>query len=136
MKTLDLTNVSKLMGIEIASISKIGGILKADIKGGASAEPPADPVFDPVSENWYEAGNIDVTITCVTDGADIYYTLADENYPGSYTQPPDPTSSSTLYTVPVNIEAGGDASFNFKAIAIKNSVSSAIISKHYEVGND
>lgn len=49
-----------------------------------------------------------VSISCGTDGAAIYYT----------TDNTDPTSSSTLYTAPIKLVSGN--SFTVKAIAIKS----------------
>ena len=59
-----------------------------DFGGTPSVETPT---FDPASGTYYSAQ--DVTISCATAGADIYYT----------TDGTDPDNTSTLYTGPVNI---------------------------------
>lgn len=59
-----------------------------------------------------------VTLGCTTDGASIYYT----------TDGTDPSSSSTLYEDPFELNAGATV----KAIAIKESISSSIASKVFE----
>ena len=67
--------------------------------------PAADPAFSPQA-GYIEKGKT-VTISCATEGADIYYTTD-----GTY-----PTSSSTLYEAPVAITGGT----TIKAVAhVKN----------------
>ena len=59
----------------------------------------------------------EVTITCATEGATIYYT----------TNGDDPTTSSTLYSAPLTI----NATTTVKAIAVKNGQTSNIASKTF-----
>ena len=59
----------------------------------------------------------EVTITCATEGATIYYT----------TNGDDPTTSSTLYSAPFTI----NATTTVKAIAVKNGQTSNIASKTF-----
>lgn len=75
------------------------------------------PTFSP-AEGTYE-GTQSVEISCITQGATIYYT----------TDGSDPTSSSTLYSDAVTI----DQSCTLKAIAIKDGESSAVASAYYEI---
>ena len=81
--------------------------------------PPA--VADPeisLASGEYE-GTQNVTISCETTGAKIYYTT-DES---------DPTASSTLYNGVISVSA----SQTIKAIAIKDDASSNIVSAEYTI---
>lgn len=71
------------------------------------------PKFTPAVENF--DGTLAVTITCATEGAKIYYAMGSA-------WPADPTSASTEYTAPIEISE----TTYFKAIAIKDGVSSAV----------
>ena len=64
----------------------------------------ATPTFDPAAKEYKEAQN--VTISCATEGATIYYT----------TDGATPTTSSTLYTAPITVSADT----TIKAIAVKD----------------
>ena len=64
----------------------------------------ATPTFDPAAKEYKEAQN--VTISCATEGATIYYT----------TDVTDPTTSSTLYTAPITVSTDT----TIKAIAVKD----------------
>jgi chitinase len=83
-------------------------------------EPPspvATPVFDPAGGAFSET-EVDVTISCATDGAVIYYT----------TDGTDPDSATgILYIGPVTIPIPT----TLKAIAYKDDVASAIASAEY-----
>ena len=61
------------------------------VLGGTATQTVATPVFNMASGTYFE--EIDVEITCATEGAAIYYTLD-----GS-----DPTASSTLYTEAIHV---------------------------------
>ncbi|HPL10699.1 MAG: chitobiase/beta-hexosaminidase C-terminal domain-containing protein [Bacteroidales bacterium] len=69
----------------------IDDILVTDFTGGNPSV--AKPVFTPSAGQYF--GPVEVTITCDTPGADIYYT----------TDGSDPTQSSNYYTAPVNISS-------------------------------
>lgn len=71
----------------------------------------ATPVFSP-GEDIYTSPQ-EVTITCATDGAAIYYTL-DET---------DPTVNSTLYTGPIHISKDTE----IRAIAVKEGMNNSAI---------
>ena len=81
----------------------------------AEAKSVAMPTFS-VEEGTYTAVQ-NVTITCTTDGATIYYT----------TDGTDPTSSSSVYSTPVVI----NESCTLKAIAIKGGEESYVASATY-----
>ena len=83
------------------------------------AEIIANPVFTP-AEGTYPY-SVDVTIACETEGATIYYTL-DGN---------DPTDASNAYTGAIHITE----TTTVKAIAIKNALSSEIVSATYTISN-
>ena len=63
----------------------------------------------------FDSSTNQVSISCGTDGAAIYYTTDDT----------DPTSSSTLYTAPIQLVSGD--SFTVKAIAIKSGMNDSEI---------
>ncbi|MBR6066339.1 MAG: chitobiase/beta-hexosaminidase C-terminal domain-containing protein [Bacteroidales bacterium] len=75
----------------------------------------ANPTFNPAEGTFFNS--VDVTLACETDGTTIYYTLD-----GS-----DPTDASTAYTEAIHITETATV----KAIAIKNSASSEIVSATY-----
>ena len=78
----------------------------------------APPTFSPEGGKYAEAQN--VTISCNTEGASIYYT----------TDGTTPTSSSTHYTKAINVAE----TTTIKAIAIANGVESEIVSATYRIG--
>jgi hypothetical protein len=75
-----------------------------------------DPTFTPAA--LYFSGPTEVMITSGTQDASIYYTLNGEI----------PTSNSTLYTAPFALTS--DAAI-IKAVAIKNGISSNVVTKRY-----
>ena len=77
----------------------------------------AAPVFSPAEGSFFETQN--VSITCPTNGAAIYYTLD-----GS-----DPTSESTPYSNPIEVSE----TKTIKAIAIVGNESSSIASATYTI---
>lgn len=79
----------------------------------------AAPVFAPLKESFYDEFN--VTLTCATEGAKIYYTMG-------ATWPADPSDESTEYTAPFKVSE----STIVRAIAIKDGVSSAIDYQEYK----
>lgn len=85
-----------------------------DIEWGEAAAV-ATPTFSVAGGNYDEAKS--VTISCATDGAYIYYT----------TDGSTPTSGSTAYSTPINV----NTSMTLKAIAIKGSNESAVASATY-----
>lgn len=87
----------------------------ADIEEISAAGAPDAPTFD-IPEGKYTTSQT-VTISCETDGASIYYTLD-----GSA-----PSSSSTLYTTPIEISSRK----TLKAIAIKDDLESAVTTADY-----
>lgn len=83
------------------------------------AEIIANPVFTP-AEGTYPY-SVDVTIACETEGATIYYTLDGT----------DPSDASNAYTGAIHITE----TTTVKAIAIKNALSSEIVSATYTISN-
>ena len=83
------------------------------------AEIIANPVFTP-AEGTYPY-SVDVTLSCETEGATIYYTLDGT----------DPSDASTAYTEAIHITE----TKTVKAIAIKNALSSEIVSATYTISN-
>ena len=77
----------------------------------------ATPVFAPVSGTYYSAPT--VSITCETEGANIYYTLDGST----------PTASSTLYTAPITV----DSTMTVKAIAIMGTENSNVATATYTI---
>ena len=69
----------------------------------SGTEQVATPTFSPAAGTYNEAQN--VTITCATDGATIYYT----------TNGSDPTTSSSVYSAPIAVSA----TTTIKAMAVK-----------------
>jgi len=78
-------------------------------------EAPANPTFSAETGTYYN--DFDLTLACETEGATIYYTLNGN----------DPTAESTEYTAAIAITV----TTTVKAIAIKNGVSSEIVSATY-----
>ena len=72
------------------------------VQGGSATQTVATPVFSTASGTYYE--EIDVEISCATEGASIYYT----------TDGTTPDASSELYTGPIHV----DADMTIKAIGI------------------
>jgi len=89
------------------------------ILGEAPESAPANPTFNPAEGTFFNS--VDVTLACETEGATIYYTLD-----GS-----DPTDASTAYTEAIHITE----TTTVKAIAIKNALSSEIVSATYTISN-
>ena len=80
-------------------------------------EAAANPVFDPVSGSTFYP-TLNVTLTCATEGATIYYT----------TDGTLPTEESPRYSAPITL----DGSATIKAIAVKDGIaSSSIVSASY-----
>ena len=79
----------------------------------------ANPTFNPAEGTFFN--NVDVALACETEGATIYYTLDGT----------DPTDASTEYTEAIHITE----TTTVKAIAIKNSASSEVVSATYTISN-
>ena len=79
----------------------------------------AKPVFSPEAGTYYESK--DVTITCKTEGAKIYYTINGG----------DPSEQSTLYEAPITLDQLG--TYEIKAIAINGDDRSALASAIYVI---
>lgn len=97
---------------------------------GAWAQTVAKPKFH-YSRDYDLSGNIvfynpvDLYFTCDTEGAEIYYELTSNG-----TDPVDPTAESTKYEGPIRLEVNTTSSwqnYRFKAIAIKDGVSSSVL---------
>lgn len=93
-------------------------VIPVSVTGGVVTEVVADPVIAPAA-GYVKAGT-EVTITCETEGAKIYYTTDNVN----------PTAESTEYTGAFELTA----SCTVKAIAFKkNCVNSKVVSAKYEL---
>lgn len=93
-------------------------VIPVSVTGGVVTEVVADPVITPAA-GYVKAGT-EVTITCETEGAKIYYTTDNVN----------PTAESTEYTGAFELTA----SCTVKAIAFKkNCVNSKVVSAKYEL---
>ncbi len=89
------------------------------ILGEAPESAPANPTFNPAEGTFFN--NVDVALACETEGATIYYTLDGT----------DPTDASTEYTEAIHITE----TTTVKAIAIKNALSSDVVSATYTISN-
>ena len=91
------------------------------LEGGSSTPTVAAPKASP------QAGSVtsgtQITLTCSTSGATIYYML-DES---------DPTTSSTQYTGPITIEGGAGTTVTLKAVAVLDNVTSAVHTISYTI---
>lgn len=83
----------------------------------ASTAGVANPKLSPGANIFFEPQNI--TMTCATEGATIYYTLDGTN----------PTTASSIYTEPVLI----NKTTIIKAFAYKDGVSSDLIEAYYQI---
>lgn len=82
-----------------------------------SASGLAAPVFSPKGGTYYEPFN--VTITCASQGAKIYYT----------TDGSDPTTASTQYTAPIAV----NSEMTIKAISALDGKQSDVVSATYKL---
>ena len=83
----------------------------------AVAGAPKNPTFS-IAAGVFDAPQT-VSLSCETEGADIYYTL-DET---------EPTSASTKYTAALDITS----TTIIKAVAIKNALSSSVVTARYKI---
>lgn len=104
-------------GVTFVFIEKSDKVL--DNVGGREIGRVADPVFEPASGSVVDSGAL-ITISCTTPDARIYYTANGT----------EPTSASTLYTVPVEIKE----TTVFKAVAVKEGLEdSKVVTASYTV---
>ena len=116
--------LKKVAGVAVAAVLALGMI--------GCSNGSDDPVMPPVSGKQTVAtpefnvasgavdGGTEVTITCATEGAKIYYT----------TDGSDPTASSTEYTAAISVTAA----VTLKAIAVKDGMNdSAVASASYSI---
>jgi hypothetical protein len=92
---------------------------KVEQAKAASMQTVATPVFTPAANTF--GTDQSVTITDTTPGAKIYYT----SETGSST-PPNPTSSSTMYSVPI-VVAGNGTTMTIKAIAMNSDMNNSVV---------
>jgi endonuclease I len=90
-----------------------------DNYNGGEQNYVARPVITPDAGTYYES--VDVTISCRTEGASIYYTLKGE----------DASEQSILYEGPITLDVYG--TYEIRAIAIKDGNRSAQASATYTV---
>lgn len=90
-------------------------ITKIEVTYAADANTVATPSITPSSKEFSET--FQATITCATDGADIYYTLNGTT----------PSASSTKYNGAISIAAGADVTL--KAIAIKSGLTNSSVAE-------
>lgn len=84
---------------------------------------PARPVIAPGTTEFETAANPAVTITCPTEGADIYYT----------TDGTAPTGDSAKYDGPFNVPVAVDGTVRIRAAAYKDGKASPIAAVTYSV---
>lgn len=120
--TFNLPEVAVGTGYNVVGIVDVYNgnpqVIPVSVTGGVVTEVVADPVITPAA-GYVKAGT-EVTITCETEGAKIYYTIDNVN----------PTAESTEYNGAFELTA----SCTVKAIAIKeNCVNSKIVSAKYDL---
>lgn len=118
----DLAEVAVGTGYTVVGIVDVYNsnpqVIPVSVTGGVATEVVADPVITPAA-GYVKAGT-EVTITCATEGAKIYYTTDNVN----------PTAESTEYNGAFELTA----SCTVKAIAVKeNCVNSKVVSAKYEL---
>ena len=127
-KNLNNTNFTAETDVKVGEIVTIYGTLTKfnstyEFTSGnylvSHKKKPATPTFSPAAGAYTSAQN--VTLSCTTDGATIYYTMGDN--------PATPTSASTPYTGAITV----DANATIKAIAIKEGVSSDVATAAYTI---
>ena len=89
------------------------------ILGEAPESAPANPTFNPAEGTFFNS--VDVALACETEGTTIYYTLDGTA----------PTDASTEYAEAIHITE----TTTVKAIAIKNALSSDVVSATYTISN-
>ncbi len=102
-----------------SNLSSYGHDFTVYILEEEAAAAVATPTFSPAAGAFTSAQN--VTISCETDGATIYYTKGDN--------PAEPTDASTEYTGAITV----DATTTIKAIAKKGSDYSNVASATYSI---
>ena len=95
--------------------SKAMYVKSIEIVYSAAPVDVATPVLTPSTGTYYTAQT--VTISCATEGANIYYTLDGST----------PTASSTLYTAPITV----DSTTTVNAIAMTGTSSSSVATAVY-----
>jgi len=116
---VDVTAIGQ--GAISATIGATCGFTQVLIKyTDADASVPANPTFSPAAGSYTSAQNVE--ISCTTQGATIYYT----------TDGTTPTSASTQYSSAISVSE----SMTIKAIAIKESKSSSVVSAAYTINID
>lgn len=96
-------------------------ILDLFVLGSNVSQTVANPVFDMPSGTYYN--EIDVTISCATQGATIYYT----------TNGQEPTTSSMVYTAPIHVANN----MIIKAVAMKEGLNnSETVSATYIIASE
>ena len=113
--TKDMTSITIVFEATTTSNVRLDDIVLT----GNKASSIATPVFDP-TEGTFTSGQ-NVTLSCATEGATIYYTMGDN--------PADPTSESTAYTKAIAV----NATTTIKAIAINGSNASQVASATYTI---
>ena len=92
--------------------------------GGGDASTVSTPSFSSGSGNYTTALN--VTLTCATEGATIYYTMTEDS-----TTPDDPTESDAEYSTPISVTKSGTI---IKAKAFKSGLTaSPVVTATYTI---
>lgn len=100
---------------EITLTSNVKQVRATKITFTVGGDGLADPSIKPAGGTYYSP--IEVTITCGTSGADIYYT----------TNGNEPSTSSTKYTAPFTLSANATV----KAISAKDGKTSNVVTAEY-----
>ncbi|MCI7437509.1 MAG: chitobiase/beta-hexosaminidase C-terminal domain-containing protein [Spirochaetia bacterium] len=115
------SNLKKVVGVALAAVLALGMICCSNGNDDPVKETVATPEFS-VESGAVDSGT-EVTITCATDGAKIYYT----------TDGSEPTASSTEYADAISVTTA----VTLKAIAVKSGMNdSAVASASYKIKPD
>ena len=114
--TVNYDGSTEVSAIAISTPTKRAYITKVtvyyDDGGGAPVTPTcATPTFSPAAGAYIDAQN--VTISCATEGATIYYTIDGT----------DPTTSSSVYSTPIAVST----TTTIKAMAVKDGFNNSTI---------
>ncbi len=116
-KSWTITNTGNVTSFDLtlkntsSSNARIDDINLVVTTAGSGGNSVATPTFSPSAGTYFEAQN--VTISCATDGATVYYT----------TNGTTPDTLSTIYSAPISISA----TTTVKAIAMKEGLSNSSV---------
>lgn len=117
--TYTFSNATEITSIKIEGVTKRIYVKSMTVNyGGTPTSTCATPTFNPAAGTYTQAQN--VTISCATEGATIYYT----------TNGDVPTTSSTVYTAAINVSTNT----TIKAMAVAEGYNnSAVATAEYTI---